>query len=54
LRKQRGLTQSDFDVSHTEIRFLEQGKRTDPQLSTVLKIADALDMTVDELLTALG
>jgi transcriptional regulator with XRE-family HTH domain len=31
------------------IRQLEQGKKTDPRLSTLAALADSLDVTIDEL-----
>lgn len=38
------------DVSLGAITQIEQGKRTDPHFSTLHKIADALDLSVSELL----
>lgn len=54
LREQHQLSKNKLgemmNMSSTAIRFLEQGKRKDPQISTVAKVAKAFDLTVDELL----
>ena len=36
-------------MSATEVRFVESGVRPDPQVSTVIKLAMALDVSVDYL-----
>jgi transcriptional regulator with XRE-family HTH domain len=33
------------------VQSLEQGRRTDPRLSTLMKLAAALEVTLDELVT---
>ncbi|MHC1684924.1 MAG: helix-turn-helix domain-containing protein [Clostridiaceae bacterium] len=54
LREQHQLSKNKLgemmNMSSTAIRFLEQGKRKDPQLSTIVKIAKTFNLTVDELL----
>jgi transcriptional regulator with XRE-family HTH domain len=37
-------------LSEDGLKGVEQGRRRDPRISTVLKIADALGMSIDELL----
>lgn len=53
-RKDRGLTQQKFaekaGLALSQVGKLEQGAITDPHYSTLLVIADALDMSVSELL----
>ena len=54
LREKNGLSRKQLGKicgsSGTHIRYLEQGDRKDPQISTIIKIAQAFDLTVDELL----
>lgn len=53
LREQCGMTQEDValnsGVHATEVSRIERGKR-DPRVSTVEKLATALDVPPDELL----
>jgi DNA-binding XRE family transcriptional regulator len=52
LRRRAGLTQEGLarkaDVTTAAVRFWEKGKRT-PSLEMAVKLADALDCTLDEL-----
>lgn len=52
-RKLRSMTQSQLaervGVTQAYICSLENGKRTNPSLQLLLKIARALDVTVEEL-----
>lgn len=54
LRESKQLSKHELgeitNTSNTHIRYLEQGKRKDPQLSTIVKLAKAFGLTVDELL----
>ena len=53
LRKERGLNQDELaaraHLHRAHLGFVEQGK-SDPTLATLLKIADALGMSVSEML----
>ena len=53
LRQQRGLSISQLSEKaglHCElIRKIEQGHRAHPRIDTVVKLADALGVTLDEL-----
>lgn len=55
LRMMRGLTQKQLaaraGLSEDGFKGVEQGRRVDPRFSTVLRIADALGVTLDELIT---
>jgi transcriptional regulator with XRE-family HTH domain len=52
LRRQRGLSQNDLahaaGIPADTIRALEQGKILDPRLSTISRLATALDVPLDE------
>lgn len=54
LRKEKGFSRKSFakfcGTSDTHIRLLEQGKRRNPQISTIIMLAKAFDLTVDELI----
>lgn len=54
LREKLGLSQEKLarlaDVSTNTIINIESGKQTNPTISTIKKIAKALDVSVDELL----
>ena len=53
LREERGLEQKAFafdcEIGRTQLYMIENGK-TNPRLSTLLKIAKGLEISVDELL----
>jgi transcriptional regulator with XRE-family HTH domain len=53
LRDQKGISQEELahraGLSRTGMGFLETGKRW-PRLDTLMKVADGLNITVDELL----
>jgi transcriptional regulator with XRE-family HTH domain len=53
IRTQKGMTQGDIvralGVSRSFVSNIENGK-TNPTLSTIKRIADALDVSVDRLL----
>jgi len=53
-RKEKGLTQEALarkaDISYNTIIKLETGGIKDPRVSTLKKITDALNITIDELL----
>ena len=53
LREERGLEQKAFafdcEIGRTQLYMVENGK-TNPRLSTLLKIAKGLEISVDELL----
>jgi transcriptional regulator with XRE-family HTH domain len=55
-RQQRGLTQHELaqrsGLRLDTLRSIEQGRTPNPGVYTVLDLAEALEMTVDELLTA--
>ena len=57
-RRLRGLSQEQLaaraGMSEDGLKGIEQGRRGDPRLSSVLKIAEALGMTLDELLSEPG
>lgn len=54
LREKLGISQEKLarlaDVSNNTIINIESGKQTNPTISTIKKIAKALDVSVDELL----
>jgi len=56
LRLDRGISQEELahrsGLSRTGMGFLETGKRW-PRLDTLMKVADGLNITVDELLRGL-
>jgi transcriptional regulator with XRE-family HTH domain len=56
LRLDRGISQEELahrsGLSRTGMGFLETGKRW-PRLDTLMKVADGLNITVDELLKGL-
>ncbi len=53
IREKAGLTQEALarkaDVSYNTIIKLETGGIKDPRISTIIKIADALAISIDEL-----
>lgn len=53
IRRMRGLSQADLaakaGLSVVAVFHLEQGRRDDPKLSTLAKLADALGVTLDRL-----
>jgi transcriptional regulator with XRE-family HTH domain len=53
LRESKGMTQQDLahaaDLSMSIISQIEQGKRPDPRVSTLRGIANALQVTLDDL-----
>lgn len=55
LREKKGLSQEKLarlaDVSNNTIVNIESGKQTNPTIETVSKIAKALDVTIEELLS---
>ncbi len=55
LREKKGLSQEKLariaDVSNNTIVNIESGKQTNPTIETVSKIAKALDVAIEELLT---
>lgn len=56
LRDQKGISQEELahraGLSRTGMGFLETGKRW-PRLDTLIKVADGLNITLDELLKGL-
>jgi len=56
LREQKGISQEELahraGLSRTGMGFLETGKRW-PRLDTLMKVAQGLNVTVDELLKGL-
>ena len=56
LRDRKGISQEELahraGLSRTGMGFLETGKRW-PRLDTLMKVADGLNITVDELLKGL-
>lgn len=54
LRKKKGLTQEGLarkaDISYHTIIKLESGGIADPRIGTVIKIADALGVRIDDLI----
>jgi transcriptional regulator with XRE-family HTH domain len=56
LRDQKGISQEELahraGLSRTGMGFLETGKRW-PRLDTLMKVADGLNIAVDELLKGL-
>lgn len=57
LRDARGHSQEDFahlaHLHRTEVTKLESGKR-DPRLATIVKVAEGLDVPLDQLLAKIG
>lgn len=55
LRKRKNLTQKELaelsGVSCNSIINYENGRRTDPPISQVLKIANALEVDLDDILS---
>ena len=55
LREKKELSQEKLarlaDVSNNTIVNIESGKQTNPTIETVSKIAKALDVTIEELLS---
>lgn len=55
LREKKNLSQGKLarlaDVSNNTIVNIESGKQTNPTIETVSKIAKALDVAIEELLT---
>ena len=53
IRKQRGLTQEklsrDADISYHTLIKIEQGAIDNPKIATVIKIAKALKVKLDDL-----
>ena len=53
LRQQHHVTQEELAqraaLSQAAVQAIEQGARPDPRLSTVVKLADALDVSLDDL-----
>lgn len=53
-RKQKGLSQDKLsklaDVTHTTLVKIESGANDNPTIKTLKKIADALTITLDELI----
>lgn len=52
-RKKKGLSQDKLaklaDVTHTTLVKIESGVNNNPTIKTLKKIADALEVTLDEL-----
>lgn len=53
MMRSKGLTQADLrritGLGSSQISYIIQGRTTDPRLSTAMKIADALDVSLDWL-----
>lgn len=54
LKKKKGLSQSDLckkaNLAYHTIAKIEAGSTTDPRISTLKKIADALNVSIDTLI----
>jgi transcriptional regulator with XRE-family HTH domain len=54
LRKKKGLSQEKLarlaDISTATLVKIEAGVAKEPTITTVIKIADALDISIDELI----
>ncbi|MAZ67501.1 hypothetical protein CL652_01890 [bacterium] len=54
LKKQRGLSQSDLckktGLAYHTIAKIENGSTSDPRVSSLKKLADVLEISVDEFL----
>lgn len=54
LRKKKGLSQDKLaklaDVTHTTLVKLESGANDNPTIKTPMKIAKALDVSIDKLI----
>ena len=52
-RKKMGLSQEKLartaDITYTTLTKLESGKNANPTLKTIIRIADALGISLDEL-----
>ncbi len=57
LRKKKGISQDKLskiaDVTYPTIIKLESGGNDNPTIKTLLKIADALDVSIDDLITSI-
>lgn len=55
IRKKKGLSQDKLaklaDVTHTTLVKIESGANNNPTIKTLKKIADALGIKIDNLLT---
>lgn len=55
IRKKKGLSQDKLarlaDVTHTTLVKIESGVNDNPTIKTLKKIADALEVTLDELVS---
>jgi DNA-binding XRE family transcriptional regulator len=55
LREKKGLSQEKLarlaDVSNNTIVNIESGKQTNPTIETVSKIAKALDVAIEEIIS---
>lgn len=53
LREEKGIDQKSFafdcEIGRTQLYMIENG-RTNPRLLTLIKIADGLEISIDELL----
>jgi len=53
LRKKHGLSQEQLaqkaEVTYSTLVKIESGSNDNPTIKTVMKIADALDVTIDKL-----
>lgn len=58
LRRDRKLTQAQLakraKISQPYLSYLEQGKKTNPRLVVIRRLAVALDTTTDEVIKALS
>ncbi len=54
IRKKKNISQDKLsklaDITHTTLAKIEAGINSNPTIKTLKKIADALNVTVDELL----
>ena len=54
IRKKKGLSQDKLaklaDVTHTTLIKIESGANGNPTIKTLMKIANALEVSIDELL----
>ncbi|MBC8390576.1 MAG: helix-turn-helix transcriptional regulator [Actinobacteria bacterium] len=55
IRKKKGLSQDKLaklaDITHTTLVKIESGVNDNPTIKTLKKIADALEVTLDELVS---
>ncbi len=53
-RKKRGLSQEQLsknaEITYTTLTKIESGRNTNPTLKTIVKIADALEISLDKLI----